>query len=178
MSELHAINLGQITTTLTPALTPVRILWQEADTLAFIARGREHRSEFHVDPSDEVMYMIKGEMQLHYLTPDGEQKIAVIREGEIIYCPGGPRIHRALLPRLLCWCWNESGGRKSRTDSCGSANDATRSSTKPSSTCGTIVTTPSQKPTKNSIPPRHIEPAPSVATSLPAPRRQFSCPTA
>ena len=35
------------------------------------------------------MYMIKGEMNLHYLTPEGEEKVAVVREGEIIYCPAG-----------------------------------------------------------------------------------------
>jgi 3-hydroxyanthranilate 3,4-dioxygenase len=33
--------------------------------------------------------MIKGDMNLHYMTPQGEEKIALIREGEIIYCPAG-----------------------------------------------------------------------------------------
>ena len=47
------------------------------------------RSEFHVDPSDEVMMMVKGDMDLHYITPEGEHKVAVIREGEVIYCPAG-----------------------------------------------------------------------------------------
>src|SRR5207244_11097131 len=59
------------------------------DSIAFVARGREFRSEFHSDPSDEVMYMIKGDMNLHYRTPDGEEKIAVIKEGQIVYCPAG-----------------------------------------------------------------------------------------
>ena len=67
----------------------MRILWQAPDSIAFVARGREHRSEFHTDPSDEVMYMIKGDMQLHYLTSEGEHKVTTIREGEIIYCPAG-----------------------------------------------------------------------------------------
>jgi len=31
-----------------------------ADSIAFVARGREFRSEFHSDPSDEVMYMGQG----------------------------------------------------------------------------------------------------------------------
>ena len=30
------------------------MLWQEPDSLAFVARGREYRSEFHIDPADEV----------------------------------------------------------------------------------------------------------------------------
>jgi 3-hydroxyanthranilate 3,4-dioxygenase len=28
-------------------------------------------------------------MNLHYRTPDGAEKIAVVREGEIVYCPAG-----------------------------------------------------------------------------------------
>ena len=62
---------------------------QLPDTMPFVARGRKDRSEFHRDPSDEVMYMIKGEMNLYYLTPEGEEKIAVVKQGEIIYCPAG-----------------------------------------------------------------------------------------
>lgn len=89
MSELGAVNLGKITEVIKQGTKPVSILWQAPDTIAFVARGREYRSEFHVDPSDEVMYMIKGEMNLHYITPEGEHKVAVIREGEIIYCPAG-----------------------------------------------------------------------------------------
>ena len=48
----------------------VNVLWQEDDTLAFVARGREYRSEFHINPCDEVMYPIKGDMRLHYRTPE------------------------------------------------------------------------------------------------------------
>lgn len=89
MSDLKAINLGAITDGISKATRPVNILWQAEDTIAFVARGRDHRSEFHSDPSDEVMYMIKGDMNLHYRTPEGEEKIALIKEGEIIYCPAG-----------------------------------------------------------------------------------------
>ena len=84
MSDLKAINLDAVTDGISKATRPVNILWQAEDTIAFVARGRDHRSEFHSDPSDEVMYMIKGDMNLHYRTPEGEEKIAVIKEGEII----------------------------------------------------------------------------------------------
>jgi 3-hydroxyanthranilate 3,4-dioxygenase len=89
MEEMKAISLQAISEGLKTSVKPVSILWQAPDTIAFVARGRKHRSEFHSDPSDEVMYMIKGEMNLHYLTPEGKEKIAVVREGEIIYCPAG-----------------------------------------------------------------------------------------
>ncbi|HEY7220776.1 MAG TPA: 3-hydroxybutyryl-CoA dehydratase [Candidatus Binatia bacterium] len=67
----------------------VSVLWQHDDTLVFLARGREYRSEFHINPSDETMQMIKGEMRLHYRTPEGKEEIAVIPEGSIIYTAAG-----------------------------------------------------------------------------------------
>src|SRR6186713_2663803 len=67
----------------------VSVLWQHDDTLAFVARGREYRSEFHINPSDETMYMIKGEMRLHYRTPEGKEEVAVIAQGAMIYTPAG-----------------------------------------------------------------------------------------
>ena len=67
----------------------VSVLWQHADTLVFLARGREYRSEFHINPSDETMHMIKGDMRLHYRTPEGKEEVALIQEGAIIYTPAG-----------------------------------------------------------------------------------------
>ncbi len=87
MSELHAVDLGRIAEAIGTSPKPVSILWQTPGSIAFVARGRAQRSEFHVDPSDEVMYMVKGDMELHYLTGAGEEKVAVVREGEIIHCP-------------------------------------------------------------------------------------------
>src|SRR2546426_8041273 len=89
MTELKAVSLAEVSEGIRKSVKPVRILWQAPDTIAFVARGRKHRSEFHSDPSDEVMYMITGDMKLHYLTPDGAEQVAVVREGEIIHCPAG-----------------------------------------------------------------------------------------
>lgn len=84
IADLHAISRQ-----LAESGERVKVLWQQPDSLAFVARGREYRSEFHVDPADEVMYMIKGEMQLHYRTPEGKEEIAVLTEGSTIYTAAG-----------------------------------------------------------------------------------------
>ncbi len=89
MEELKSLKLAEIGESVRNSVKPVRILWQTPDTIAFVARGRKGRSEFHTDPSDEVMYMIKGEMNLHYLTPEGEENVLVLKEGEIMHCPAG-----------------------------------------------------------------------------------------
>ena len=89
MLNLSSINFAEVMATIAASPRPVSILWQTDDTVAFVARGRVGRSEFHVDPSDEVMYMVKGDMALHYRTPEGEEKILTVREGEIMHCPAG-----------------------------------------------------------------------------------------
>jgi 3-hydroxyanthranilate 3,4-dioxygenase len=67
----------------------VSVLWQLPDSLCFVARGREYRSEFHINPCDETMYMIKGEMRLHSRTPDGNEQSDIVSEGSLIYTPAG-----------------------------------------------------------------------------------------
>jgi 3-hydroxyanthranilate 3,4-dioxygenase len=89
MDEMTAVNLGQVMTSIKGSGRPNTVLWQHEDSIAFVARGREFRSEFHSDPSDEVMYMIRGDMNLHYRTPEGQEKVVVIREGELVHCPAG-----------------------------------------------------------------------------------------
>lgn len=89
MNELKAVNLGQVSELIKQGAKPVSILWQAPDTMAFMARGRSYRSEFHVDPSDEVMIMVKGDADVHYISPEGEHKVAVVKEGEVFRCPAG-----------------------------------------------------------------------------------------
>lgn len=67
----------------------VSVLWQQPESLVFVARGRAYRSEFHINPTDEVMYMVKGQMNLHYRTPEGKEEIAVLPEGAVIHTPAG-----------------------------------------------------------------------------------------
>src|ERR1700729_3598881 len=62
-------------------------LWLTKDSMAFIARGREYRSEFHVNPSYEIQYSIKGDLNLHYRTPEGVEKVAFVPEGSYLYQP-------------------------------------------------------------------------------------------
>jgi len=89
MFKMPIVDLMQRGDALAASGKRVSVLWQEPESLAFVARGREYRSEFHINPSDEVMYMVKGEMKLHYRTPDGKEEIAVLPQGSMIYTPAG-----------------------------------------------------------------------------------------
>jgi 3-hydroxyanthranilate 3,4-dioxygenase len=89
MRQMPIADLLKIGQELAATGRRVNVLWQEPESLAFVARGREYRSEFHINPGDEVMYMIKGEMKLHYRTPEGAEEIAIVKEGSTIYTPAG-----------------------------------------------------------------------------------------
>lgn len=89
MLPMPIADLGAIADELAASGERVRVLWQEPESLAFVARGREYRSEFHIDPADEVMYMIKGEMKLHFRTPEGKEEIVTLPEGSSIYTAAG-----------------------------------------------------------------------------------------
>jgi len=89
MLPMPIVNLAEVSKMLADTGQRVSVLWQEPESLVFVARGREYRSEFHINPSDEVMYMIKGEMRLHYRTPEGKEEVALVSEGSTIYTPSG-----------------------------------------------------------------------------------------
>jgi 3-hydroxyanthranilate 3,4-dioxygenase len=89
MKQLPVLKLQEIAKELADNGQRVKVLWQEPGSLAFVARGREYRSEFHINDSDEVTYMIKGTMNLHYRTPEGKEEIAVIPEGSTNWMPPG-----------------------------------------------------------------------------------------
>jgi len=89
MKELAAVDLQAEIQNVREAGKGRRVLWQDSESIAFLSRGRKMRADFHVDPSDEVTLQLAGEQHLHYLTPDGEQKVATIRPGQLLLCPGG-----------------------------------------------------------------------------------------
>src|SRR5438046_6238664 len=116
MAQMPIIGLLDEARRLAESGQRVSVLWQKPDSLVFIARGREYRSEFHIHPSDEMMYMIKGEMRLHYRTADGKEEVAVIPEGAMIYTPAGTP-HSPPLParRLRTYIRAQETGRRSRS---------------------------------------------------------------
>ncbi|MGD9944339.1 MAG: 3-hydroxybutyryl-CoA dehydratase [Burkholderiaceae bacterium] len=89
MDKMPIVSLLDTARGLADSGRRVEVLWQQPESLVFVARGREYRSEFHINPSDETMYQIKGVMHLHYRTPDGKEEVAVVPEGSIIYTPAG-----------------------------------------------------------------------------------------
>lgn len=64
-----------------------RILWEDSDFIAFVTRGPNSRTDFHIDPGDEIFYQLEGELNLHYMTPEQRHEVAVIKAGELFLLP-------------------------------------------------------------------------------------------
>jgi 3-hydroxyanthranilate 3,4-dioxygenase len=86
---LPLANFDEIIRELVESNKQVKVLWQEEESLAFVAKGRDYRSEFHIDPSSELVYMIKGTMNFHIRTPENKEEVIVLKEGTAIYTPPG-----------------------------------------------------------------------------------------
>ena len=85
--QMPNMDLEAVMRNLTETGKRTQQLWLTPDSMAFIARGREYRSEFHVNPSYEIQYSIKGDLNLHYRTEEGVEKIAFVPEGSCLFQP-------------------------------------------------------------------------------------------
>lgn len=64
-----------------------RIIWEDSDFIAFVTRGPNNRTDFHIDPGDEIFYQLEGELSLHYMSPEQKHEVASIKEGELFLLP-------------------------------------------------------------------------------------------
>ncbi len=85
--DMPNIDFQKIMRQLTESGRRTHQLWLTPDSMAFIARGREYRSEFHLNPSYEIQYSLKGDLNLHYRTPEGVEKVAFVPEGSCLFQP-------------------------------------------------------------------------------------------
>ena len=63
-----------------------KVIWEDSQFTAMVIRGPNARRDFHVDPSDEIFYMLRGDMVLEYIA-GGRRHEQVIREGEMTLVP-------------------------------------------------------------------------------------------
>jgi 3-hydroxyanthranilate 3,4-dioxygenase len=89
MKPLVAFGLWRWIEEHRPAFEPPvgnKVIWEDSQFTAMVVRGPNARRDFHIDPSDEIFYMLRGAMTLEYLE-DGRRREVVIREGEMLLVP-------------------------------------------------------------------------------------------
>jgi 3-hydroxyanthranilate 3,4-dioxygenase len=63
-----------------------KVIWEDSQFTAMVIRGPNARRDFHIDPSDEIFFMLKGAMTLETLE-HGHRRSRTIREGEMCLVP-------------------------------------------------------------------------------------------
>ncbi len=58
----------------------------QSDFIVMVVGGPNQRTDFHVDPYEEVFYQLKGTMHINVMTPDGPQRVE-ISEGQMWVLP-------------------------------------------------------------------------------------------
>ena len=64
-----------------------RVIWEDSDFIVFVTRGPNTRTDFHINPGDEIFHQLEGELNLHYLTPDDKPEVAVLKAGDMFLLP-------------------------------------------------------------------------------------------
>jgi 3-hydroxyanthranilic acid dioxygenase len=138
MKPLIAFNLWQWIEEYRQAFKPPvgnKVIWEDSQFTAMVIRGPNARRDFHVDPSDELFYMLKGNMVLEYMQ-DGKRQEQVIREGNSSWCQPSRPTRRIVQPTPGGW-WSRSSARPSKPKRC----------------CGSVsVVTPNCTPSRSTSP--------------------------
>nr|WP_270179977.1 3-hydroxyanthranilate 3,4-dioxygenase [Alkalihalobacillus sp. CinArs1] len=64
-----------------------KVLWEDSEFIAMLLGGPNKRRDFHVDPSDEFFYQIKGSAYVECINEKGEREVVEVKEGEMFMLP-------------------------------------------------------------------------------------------
>ncbi len=73
---------------LTPPVSNKQLFTDSRDVILFVSGGPNTRNDFHVNPTEELFYQLKGDIALRVRPLDGSPpRDVVIREGELYLLP-------------------------------------------------------------------------------------------
>ncbi len=64
-----------------------KVLWEDSEFIVMLLGGPNYRRDFHVDPSDELFYQIKGSCYVECINQNGEREVVEVKEGEMFMLP-------------------------------------------------------------------------------------------
>ncbi|WP_232698295.1 3-hydroxyanthranilate 3,4-dioxygenase [Brevibacillus daliensis] len=64
-----------------------KVLWKDAELMFMLLGGPNKRRDFHVDPSEEIFYQIKGDCYVEIINKEGKREVITVKEGEIFLLP-------------------------------------------------------------------------------------------
>lgn len=66
-----------------------KVVWTEGDFIFMIVGGPNARSDFHIDPGDEIFYQLRGDIRVDILDEAWVRHQRIVREGEVMLVPAG-----------------------------------------------------------------------------------------
>ncbi|AXF56964.1 3-hydroxyanthranilate 3,4-dioxygenase [Salicibibacter kimchii] len=63
------------------------VLWEDSEFIAMLLGGPNKRRDFHIDPSDEFFYQIKGSCFVECINENQEREVVEVKEGEMFMLP-------------------------------------------------------------------------------------------
>jgi 3-hydroxyanthranilate 3,4-dioxygenase len=73
---------------LTPPVSNKQLFTDAKDVILFVSGGPNTRNDFHVNPTEELFYQIKGDIAVRLRPLDGSKPVdRVIKEGELFLLP-------------------------------------------------------------------------------------------
>jgi 3-hydroxyanthranilate 3,4-dioxygenase len=88
--QTRSLNLQKIIEENKDLLKPPvnnKVLWEDSEFIVMLLGGPNRRRDFHVDPSDELFYQIKGNCYVECINDKGEREVVTVREGEMFMLP-------------------------------------------------------------------------------------------
>lgn len=64
-----------------------KVVWKDADLMFMVLGGPNKRRDFHVDPSEEIFYQLKGDCYVEIINNEGKREVITVREGEVFLLP-------------------------------------------------------------------------------------------
>nr|WP_180319840.1 3-hydroxyanthranilate 3,4-dioxygenase [Peribacillus asahii] len=64
-----------------------KVIWKDAELMVQVIGGPNKRREFHVDPSEEIFYQLKGDCYVEIINEEGKREVITVKEGELFWLP-------------------------------------------------------------------------------------------
>jgi 3-hydroxyanthranilate 3,4-dioxygenase len=64
-----------------------KVVWKDSGLLFMVLGGPNKRRDFHVDPSEEIFYQLKGDCYVEIINAEGKREVITVKEGEVFHLP-------------------------------------------------------------------------------------------
>lgn len=68
---------------------PPKLMLEGSDYVSFVIRGPTNPADFHVNPGEEIFYMIEGQLNFKFINNSGKRDVLTVRSGEMFLLPAG-----------------------------------------------------------------------------------------